>query len=400
MTIIRKNLSKISTALLLVLVFAAGFVIGNEISISNAQDIPAAIGDTDEAFAPLFEVYQAIQARYVDANDVEVPELVNGAITGMVDALGDPYSSYLDPSAYEQFTSDLSGNVEGIGVVIRTDEDTGEIFVVSLIKGAAAEAAGVQPGDIFVEVDGESVVGYNQSDLATLVRGPAGTDVTVTFRRSGELITIDITRVRFEVPNVEAEVLDGNIAYISMAEFSDTSRIQLEEAFEDLDVNNSNGLIFDLRGNPGGLLSAAVDVASFFIEDGVILYESFADGSERVFEATGDYGDIAVPIVVLVDEGSASASELVSGAMQDRDVAVVIGEVSFGKGTVQTLQPLTNNGALRITIARYLLPSRTWIHELGVEPDIIIPYDIVEDGEDIDPQLDAAIDFLTGIVEG
>lgn len=399
MKIIRKNLHKISTALLIAVVFSAGFVIGTQSSISNAQDTPVAIGDTDEAFAPLFEVYQAIQARYVDAKDVEVPDLVNGAISGMVDALGDPYSSYLDPNDYEQFTSDLSGNVEGIGVVIRSDEETGEIFVVSLIKGAAAEAAGVKPGDVFIEVDGENVIGMNQSDLATLVRGPAGTDVTITFRRSGELITLVITRVRFEVPNVETEMLDGNIAYISMAEFSDTSREQLEAAFNDLEVNNTTGLIFDLRGNPGGLLSAAVDVASFFIEDGVILYESFADGSERVFEATGTYGDIDVPIVVLVDEGSASASELVSGAMQDRDVATVIGEVSFGKGTVQTLQPLANNGALRITIARYLLPSRRWIHDLGVEPDIIIPYDVVEDGEDVDPQLDAAIDYLLGIIE-
>lgn len=394
MGFVRKHQQKISTALLVVIVFLAGFAIGNQSTISQAQDVPATIGDADEAFEPLFEAYQTIQARYVDSSQIDVPTLVDGAIKGMVESLGDEFSSYMTPQDYAMFSSDLSGNVEGIGVVIRTEEETGDVVVVSLIKGAAAEAAGVLPGDIFVEVDGTNVRGLNQSELAMLVRGPAGSDVTIVFDRRGELITLEITRVSFEVPNVEFEMLDNDIAYISMAEFSDTSRSKLDEAVNELDVNSTNGLIFDLRGNPGGLLSAAVDVASLFIEDGVILYESFADGSERVFEANGSYGDIEVPIVVLIDEGSASASELVSGAMQDSGVATLIGETSFGKGTVQTLQPLSNDGALRITIARYLLPSRRWIHDLGVTPDIEIPYDIVEDGDNVDPQLDAAIDYL------
>jgi len=193
---------------------------------------------------------------------------------------------------------------------------------------------------------------------------------------------------------VEYEMLENDVAYISMADFSETSRQQLEAAVADLDVNATNGLVFDLRGNPGGLLSAAVDVASFFIEDGVVLYESFADGSERTFEANGNYGDLDVPIVVLVDEGSASASELVSGAMQDVGVAYVVGETSFGKGTVQTLQPLSNQGALRITIARYLLPSRRWIHDIGVEPDLVVPYDMFESESEEDPQLQAAIEYI------
>lgn len=391
---IRKHQQKISTVLLIVIVFLAGFVLGNQNSVSSAQNVPGAIGDVDQAFQPLFEVYDTIQSRYVDTEEVEVEQLVNGAITGMVEALGDPYSSYMDPDSFEMFQTDLSGNVEGIGVVIRTDEETGDVFVVSLIRGAAAEAAGVLPGDIFVEVNGENVRGLNQNDLAGLVRGPAGSDVEITFERDGELVTLDITRVSFEVPNVEYEMLENDVAYISMADFSETSRQQLEEAVADLDVNATNGLVFDLRGNPGGLLSAAVDVASFFIEDGVILYESFADGSERTFEANGNYGDLDVPIVVLVDEGSASASELVSGAMQDVGVAYVVGETSFGKGTVQTLQPLSNQGALRITIARYLLPSRRWIHDIGVEPDLVVPYDMFESESEEDPQLQAAIEYI------
>ncbi|MDQ7024278.1 MAG: S41 family peptidase [Anaerolineae bacterium] len=393
---VRKHQEKLATALLIVTIFLAGFVIGQISSITQAQDSQFAIGSTEQAFEPVYEVFESIRARYVNTNNVDVLTLIDGAITGMIESLDDPYSSYMDPTSFEMFTSDLSGDVEGIGVVIRTEEETGRVVVVSLIRGAAAEAAGVLPGDIFLDVDGVSVEGLDQSQLATRVRGPQGTEVVITFLRGEERITLTITRVRFEVPNVEYELLEGNIAYIRLGEFNDRSREQLDAAIADLDVNSRAGLIFDLRGNPGGLLSAAIDIASIFVEEGVIIYEAFGDGSEQVFEANGNYANITVPIVVLVNEGSASASELVSGAMQDLGAAVLIGETTFGKGTVQTLQPLSNNGALRLTIARYLLPSRRWIHDTGVEPNIVVPYDIVTDGADIDPQLDAALDYLIG----
>jgi carboxyl-terminal processing protease len=373
----------------------AGYLFGGmTTSPSQAQDVTA-IGDVDEAFAPLFETYEIIQDRYVDAGLVDIDTLVDGALNGMVASLGDPYSSYLDPESFSAFTSELSGNVEGIGVVIFANED-GNIEVRQVLEGTGAEAAGVMPGDIFVEVNGESVQGLDQTQLALLVRGPAGTTVEITFLRGEELITLTITRSRFEIPNVEAEVLEeSNIAYISMAEFNANSRAQLDEAIAELDVNSRVGLIFDLRNNPGGLLSSAIDVASAFIEDGVILHESFADGSEDTFDSNGDFAGITVPIVVLINENSASASELVSGAMQDNGVAYLIGEVSFGKGTVQTLEEISNGGAIRITIARYLLPSRRWIHEVGVTPDLLVELDETTFVEgDADPQMQAAIDYI------
>lgn len=398
MKIIQKHHQKIVSMILLVMIFLAGYVIGGlNPLVSKAQENQKAIRDTEEAFEPLYEVYEIIQSRYVDHANVEVDTLIDGAIDGMIKALGDPYSGYLDAEAFNMFSSDLSGDVEGIGVVIFTNDD-GNVEVRQVLDGTGAEAAGVRPGDIFMTVDGVDVLGMDQTELALLVRGESGTDVEITFQRDAEEVTLTITRVRFAVPNVTHEVLeDSDIAYIHMAEFNDRSLDQFQAALDDLDVNSRQGLIFDLRNNPGGLLSSAVDMASLFVEEDVILYESFADGSEQVFESTGTYADIDVPIVVLVNENSASAAELVSGALQDYDIATLIGEVTFGKGTVQTLQPLSNDGALRITVARYLLPSRRWIHDVGVTPNIIVPLDelAVEDG-DTDPQLEAAIEAILG----
>lgn len=386
--------ARIRTLVLLVVVFAGGFFFGNFIGTGSAQD-KFVIGDVDEAFEPLWEVFDAIQTRYVDRGEIEVPTLVDGAINGMVEALGDEYSGYLSPDAYAMF-NDISGEVEGIGVVIDTIEETGEIVVVSVLRGAAAEAAGVLPGDIFWEVNGESTAGMNQTDLAAAVRGPAGTDVNIVFKRGDELIEMTITRVRFEVPNIEIRILDNNIAYISMAEFTAIARDQVDAALAELDVNSRAGLIFDLRGNPGGLLTSAVDIGSLFIKEGVLLYEAFGDGTEEIFEVTGDYGNITVPIVVLIDETSASASELIAGAIKDTGVATLIGETTFGKGTVQNVQPLSNEGGLRLTVARWLTPNRHWIHEVGVTPDLIVEWDpqTAEDFAAPDPQLQAAIDFL------
>lgn len=389
-----KLLDRMQAVLLVVLVFSAGFFFGSMNTLTEAQTRPA-LGDTEAAFDPLYEAFNALQSNYVDTLDV--PTLVNGAIEGMAEAVGDPYTLYMDPQANEAFDNSLSGEYEGIGVVIRTIEETGEIEVVNPIDGSPALRAGVQPGDIFLSVDGENVVGLNQNELALRVRGPEGTDVQITFLRDDEEIQLTLTRARLEVPNIEWEVLEGEVGYVSLYRFSSPARDQLDEALAEIKVNELKGLIFDLRGNGGGLLRSAIEIGSAFIEDDVILYESLADGSEEVFRSTGDYADINVPIVVLVDEASASASELIAGALQDLEVATLIGEPTFGKGTVQTVQLLSNGGSIRITIARWLTPDRNWIDQDGVTPDIIIEWDpeTAEEREGDDPQLEAALDFLS-----
>lgn len=379
------------------IIFAIGFALGNQLTVIQAQDdtIP---DDAEAQFVPIYQVFNQIESQYIE--DVDPSLLIDAAIDGMVNALGDQYSGYLPPEDYQRFDISLSGDMEGIGATITTNED-GNIEVVNVLRNAPAEAAGVQPGDVFISVDGTDVRGMNQLDLVTLVRGPAGSEVTIVFDRGGDLVEISIIRERFEVPSVDYRVLEEqDIAYIYLADFNQRSRQQLDQALAELDVNSRRGLILDLRGNPGGLLSSVVDVTSAFQEDGVILYEEFGDGRRETLEATGDTSGVRVPIVVLVDERSASASELFAGALQANELATIVGETTFGKGTVQTIAPLANGGGLRLTIARWLTPDNRSIADVGITPDIRVTlpddYDFERDG---DIQLDAAIDAMLDLTD-
>ena len=381
-----------TTVVLVTVVFVAGFALGNLNAIGAAQGDTTVSPEVEEEFAPLWQIYNLIQSNYIDEVDLNI--LVDGAATGMVDALGDEFSGYMDPDTFSLMNADLDGEIEGIGVVIRTIEETGEIEVVGLLEGAPAQEVGILPGDIFSAVAGISVTGMSQLELASHVRGPEGTEVVITIQRGDELIDFTITRARIIIPNVEARTLEGDIGYIKLNQFSATARQDLNSALVELDVNDLNGLVFDLRDNPGGLLNSAIDIASAFVEEGVIVTEAFSDEDQQVFNATGDYAGIEVPIVVLVNEGSASASELVAGAIQDTGVATIIGETTFGKGTVQTWHNLVNGGGVRLTVARWLTPNGQWIHDNGVTPDIVVEWtpENFDDADDL--QLQAAVDYI------
>jgi carboxyl-terminal processing protease len=389
---------KVQLGLLILVVFATGFVLGSQYSIGLAQSTNDSVSAEDEAaFEAFWQVYRLIKFEYID--QIERAKLVDGAISGMVDALGDQFSGYMDAEIYPLINSDLSGEIDGIGVVIRTIEETNEIEIVNILKGTPAQAAGVKIGDIFIAVNGEEVIGFNQLELAGKVRGPAGTEVVITFKRGDEMIDLTMTRAHIAIPNIESKVLEGDIGYIKLYEFTDQARHQIDQALTGLKVNDLNGLILDLRGNPGGLLSSAINVGSAFIKEGVILYEDFGDGREQVFNADGSYSDIIVPIVVLVDETSASASELIAGALQDRNVATIIGETTFGKGTVQSWHGLVNGGGVRLTIARWLTPDRHWIHDQGVTPDISVEWNPEDPNDPNDLQIEAALDYFGSLVE-
>ena len=372
-------------------VFLLGIFIG---SISLRQP-SSALSDTDQAFEPFWDAFSIVESRYIDPVPIET--LVDGAIAGMVAALEDDHSGYIRPDLCDRAV-DFSGEFSGIGVTIATIEDTGEIEVVTVITNSPAASAGVLPGDIFHMIDGEVVTGKTQAELSAIVPGPRGSIITITFKRAGELVTFEIVRDIFTLPNVSYTKVTDKIAHIEMKDFNDLSRQQLDDAFDALDIDETSGLIFDMRGNPGGTLASAIEIGGAFIEDGVILRQISRDLSEEVARTSGGFADIDVPIVVLVDETSASASEVVAGAMQDYGVATIIGETTFGKGTVQNIPHLSNGGCVRITVTRWLTPNGHWIHDQGITPDIIVEWDQDDDeAGDTDPQLEAAIDFLESL---
>ncbi len=390
---LRGRWQHLSTAIILALVFTAGFAIGNGRGLTQAQGgdtVPPA--DVQRDFEPFWQVFNLIKSDYLDEIDTSV--LVDGAISGMVDALEDQYSGYMNPEVYDLLNSDLEGEIEGIGVVIHTVEETGEIEVVGVLEGTPAQLAGMMNGDIFVTVDGQEVAGMNQTELAVLVRGPAGSTVDITVRRDNELIEFTVERAHIIIPNVEYEILDGNYGYVKLNQFTAEARHDLDTALASIDVNNLNGLVLDFRDNPGGLLSSAIEIASAFIEEGTVVVEDFGDGNSQTFTANGDFAGITVPIVLLVNESSASASELVAGALQDSGAATIIGEATLGKGTVQTWHPLINGGGVRLTIARWLTPSGRWIHEQGIDPDITVEWTPESYNDPNDPQLAEALSFL------
>ena len=384
------NPSVCGSICLTILAFCIGFAAG---SLPDTQTI--ALSDTDEAFEPFWDAYSLIESRYVD--QVEVETLVDGAIEGMVNSLEDDHSGYIRPELYKRST-DFSGEFTGIGVFTRTNQETGAIEVTTVIPESPAEAVGVRPGDEFFEVDGQRVVGISQAELSALVPGPRGTTVTITFRRDGELITFEIVRDTFPLPNVSFAIVGDNIAHIAMLDFNDLSRTQLDEALAAVDIDNTKGLIFDIRDNPGGTLASAIEIGSAFIEDGVLLRQVARDQSEEITRTSGGYVEINVPIVVLVDETSASASEVIAGAMQDYGVATILGETTFGKGTVQIIPSLSNGGGLKITARRWLTPNGHWIHEQGITPDIIVEWNPESEEEKTDDiQLQAAIEYLESL---
>jgi carboxyl-terminal processing protease len=355
--------------------------------------IPTPSDGDEQAFELYWEVWGIVQRDFYG----ELPssdEMTYAAIQGMINALDDPYTAFVEPKAAAVRAEDASGEYEGIGAYVDLDEE-GRLVIVQPFEGSPAEEAGLLPGDRIIAVDGESIVGLTLYEAIGMVRGPAGTDVTLLVEREGEPepFEVTVTRAHFEIEITQVEMLDGNIGYIRLREFTANAGEKVEEGLEQLLAEEPRGVIFDLRYNPGGWLDQAVEVADLFLDESVILTQRWKDGSEQVFSAKdGDIGE-DIPLVVLVDRGSASASEIVAGALQDHGRAVLIGEVTFGKGAVQLVYSLSDGSQLIVTSARWFTPNNQPIHGVGLTPDIEVPWpEELEPGED--PQLDRAIEYL------
>ncbi len=365
--------------------------------------------EPSEAFAALCEAYAQIRSQYVD--EVTDEQLVDGAVRGMVEyGLEDPYSGYLPPSQYGEALDDLSGEFSGIGAEVGMENltdpedlesctvvtETCAMVIVAPLEGSPAEEAGLRPGDQVVAIDGQSTTGESVSSLVYVVRGEAGTDVTLTIRRGDDEMDITVTRAVIDLQEVRSEILDDGIGYLRLTTFTARATDLVREAINNLLNQGATSFVFDLRGNPGGYIDAARGVGSQFIAAGELLFtvESGEDVQEwRALEGVLQSED--VPVVVLVDAGSASASEIVAAALQEHGRATLVGEPTFGKNTVQIWNDLPNGGGLRLTTARWFTPEHNSVAPDGVQPDVEVagPADPTSDE---DPQLDRAIELLNG----
>jgi carboxyl-terminal processing protease len=331
----------------------------------------------------------------------EIPadnERVYGAIRGMVTTFGDQHTAFIDPVRAAIMSENIQGSFEGIGATIRMDE-AGRLIIADPMPDRPAFNAGLRPGDIIVEIDGQAVEGLSLFEAVLEIRGPANSTVTLTILRAEETEPQEftVTRAKIELEVVESKMVGETIGYVRLTQFSGGAAEKMAEAIEDLFEQGAEALVLDLRSNPGGLLSEAVNVGSLFVNSGTITVERLRGGEEKVFKAKRGY-QVATdtPLVILVNSGSASASEIVAGALQDLDRATVIGQQTFGKGSVQLPHTLSDGSELRVTIAEWLTPAGRQIHQQGIAPDIEVEMTIEDLERERDPQLEQALQFLTG----
>ena len=366
-------------------------------SSTQAGERPAAVTpqDKEELFAPFWQAWDLVHEIFVD-QPVDDVALMRGAINGMMEALGDQHSSYLDPDMLKRFNDMLQGSeYEGIGAWVDPTQDY--LTIISPMPGSPAETAGLRPGDKVIAIDGEDMTGKDGEYARQRVLGPKGTTVHLTILRKGmaEPFDVDVKRAAIVTPTVSGRMLENNIAYIQLFNFGDSTYEETQKALKDLIAQNPDGLILDLRNNGGGYRDTAIQVASQFVGDGTIMFEEFGDGRKEAFEALRGGLATEIPLVVLINEGSASASEIVAGAIQDYGRGYLVGMQSYGKGSVQNYINLDNEqGAVRITVARWLTPLGRQIHEIGLSPDFPVEITEADLAAGTDPQLDQAIAVL------
>ena len=343
------------------------------------------------------EVLEKINKQYVD--EIDQSEGMDSAINGLLQSL-DPYSSYMSPEIFQEMQTETSGEFGGLGIEVSME--AGVVKVITPIDDTPASKAGIKAGDYIVKIDNVQVQGKSLSEAVDLMRGLVGTDIELTVRRRGvkKALTFNITREIIEVQSVKSDLLENNIGYIRLTSFNDNSSDQIKKKIKKLKENeNLKAFILDLRNNPGGLLTQAIKISDFFLDNGEIVSTKSRKKSEnrKWFARKGDITD-GKTLVVLINYGSASASEIVAGALKDHKRAIILGENSYGKGSVQSIIPLKNKGAIRLTVAKYYLPSGKSISEVGVRPDI----EVNEEGDDFriktdtDNQLNYAIKLLNG----
>ncbi len=341
-----------------------------------------------------WEAWDYVHQDFYKPN-IDDSALVNGAIGGMVSALGDPHTAYVDSKHAKIFQSDLSGSFEGIGATVEMRE--GRLTIVTPKKDSPAEKAGLKPEDIILEVNGKVIQNMDVTEAVSLIRGPKGSQVTLKVQRAKQpVFTVQVVRDTIRTPFVESRMIENtSIAYIRMNDFGATAPDELQDAIRTLSAQHPTALVFDLRQDPGGYLNAAIDVASQFLKGGqTVLIQKAKDGTTNNLKAKGGGLATDIPMVLLVDKGSASASEIVAGALKDHKRATIIGTNTYGKGSVQNVHSLSDSSELRVTIAHFFSPENHEINEVGIQPDIEVQVTDQDVVNKRDPQLDKAVEVL------
>ena len=326
---------------------------------------------------------------------VSSSQMMDGAINGLVDSLGDPYSVYLDPSTFSSLREQIKGSFAGLGILISIREE--QVIIVKVYKDTPAYREGIKDGDIIVKIDDTDTEGLDLDTVVSMVKGAVGTEVTLTISRPDEpeLLLFAVKREEIIVPTVESQLNEeSRIQYIAISQFNERTGSEMREFLIRAEEDNASGIILDLRNNPGGELKAAVEVSRNFIPEGPIVFIADRAGGETVYESFGE--TINLPLVVLINGESASASEILAGAVKDTGAGVLVGTRTFGKGIVQTVYPLRDGAGLKLTTAHYLTPAKNNIHEKGVEPDIHIEQD--RDNPNSDLQLEKALEVMEGLI--
>lgn len=354
-------------------------------------------GDSDETIEAISKTLKNFRVL-IDRKfkgDIDETKLLNGALKGYIDGLDDDYSEYMTKEEWEEFEATALGDFEGIGVYVSLNKDN-NVVILSTIKDSPAEAVGLKEKDIIVEVDGENVLDVKEaSEVTAKIKGPAGTKVHLKVARGDEYKEFDVERAKIKVYHVESEMLDNNIGYISLATFDEDCSSEVKAAIEELESKGAKKLILDLRNNTGGLVTEAYEIANFFIpKDKDIIITEYSDGNKETDKTEKD-NITELPLVLLVNEYSASASEILAGALRDNNRAKLVGTKTFGKGVIQQVYPLEDGSIIKLTMAEYYTPNGTKIHKIGLEPDYEVELPEVEDEKDFtDTQLEKAKEVL------
>jgi carboxyl-terminal processing protease len=404
----RSALIVLVAAILLLGSFSSGFVIGHTLPLGLAPSNPGTVStitpqqqsatpqDLQDLFKPFWESWQIVHDQYVD-QPVDDLKLMRGAISGMLQSLGDQHTSYMDPQQYQDATSELAGEYDGIGAWVDTGGDY--LTIISPMPDSPAERAGLKAGDQVIAIDGQDMTGIGPEVARLKVLGPAGTTLQLKILREGQSDPLDFTLTREHITfhSVQGKMLNGDIAYVQLLTFGDQTAQELQSTLKDLLAQHPKGLILDLRNNGGGYLQTAVQVGSEFVDHGAVLYEKYGDGTRKAYDVIpgGLATNTNLPMVVLINEGTASASEIVAGALQDDGRAQLVGVTSYGKGSVQNWIPLEGDqGAVRVTIARWLTPDGRTIDKVGLTPDVVVELSNQTIGGTDDPQLQKAVELL------